>query len=399
MTSRVRPSETRRATDMAMDEGLLTGVGLQNPLHGGSSLNDAPPSSLADAPSKGSVVRNFLLMSLCFSLNHGTVTALISPRARARREPRNTSLGVLYFVYTFTAAFASHSVVALFGAKRTLVLGLAVYCCYAASYLVGGAYYAKCAERYAAAADVTREQANSTLGSYFSCCYLACEVLMKLCSSLLPLAVPGESTKILYVVYTAVACGSAFFMSFVADVDPPARDGAPVNFGKTALSALSLLTTDAKCACMIPMNFAFGFGASYLNGYFMSAAAAPSVGEDKIGYLSSVVVGSAALLALPLGALGKALGRQAPVTNFKATFADYFPHAKEAAFANVQLQSGVASTIGFFVNPRITPDQLGYVALTCSLAAVGAQFAAAKLHAKAAKEPGYGALRGDATMA
>ncbi|KAH8069141.1 hypothetical protein JL720_12048 [Aureococcus anophagefferens] len=140
------------------------------------------------------------------------------------------------------------------------------------------------------------------------------------------------------------------------------------------------------------MNFAFGFGASYLNGYFMSAVVAPSVGEDKIGYLSSVVVGSAALLALPLGALGKALGRQAPVvalgaccfgtrsriwrraaalgswpalvplavvfgcgrstweTNFKATFADYFPHAKEAAFANVQLQSGVASTIGFFVN-------------------------------------------------
>ena len=473
MTSRVRPSETRRATDMAMDEGLLTGVGLQNPLHGGSSLNDAPPSSLADAPSKGSVVRNFLLMSLCFSLNHGTVTALISlAGSELGASLGNTSLGVLYFVYTFTAAFASHSVVALFGAKRTLVLGLAVYCCYVASYLVAyfveaaarpavlvgaalggaaagflwpaqGAYYAKCAERYAAAADVTREQANSTLGSYFSCCYLACEVLMKLCSSLLPLAVPGESTKILYVVYTAVACGSAFFMSFVADVDPPARDGAPVNFGKTALSALSLLTTDAKCACMIPMNFAFGFGASYLNGYFMSAVVAPSVGKDKIGYLSSVVVGSAALLALPLGALGKALGRQAPVvalgaccfgtfavanlalapaalgswpalvplavvfgcgrstweTNFKATFADYFPHAKEAAFANVQLQSGVASTIGFFVNPRITPDQLGYVALTCSLAAVGAQFAAAKLHAKAAKEPGYGALRGDATMA
>ncbi|KAH8065090.1 hypothetical protein JL722_1993 [Aureococcus anophagefferens] len=444
MTSRVRPSETRRATDMAMDEGLLTGVGLQNPLHGGSSLNDAPPSSLADAPSKGSVVRNFLLMSLCFSLNHGTVTALISlAGSELGASLGNTSLGVLYFVYTFTAAFASHSVVALLGAKRTLVLGLAVYCCYVASYLVAyfveaaarpavlvgaalggaaagflwpaqGAYYAKCAERYAAAADVTREQANSTLGSYFSCCYLACEVLMKLCSSLLPLAVPGESTKILYVVYTAVACGSAFFMSFVAD-----------------------------CACMIPMNFAFGFGASYLNGYFMSAVVAPSVGEDKIGYLSSVVVGSAALLALPLGALGKALGRQAPVvalgaccfgtfavanlslapaalgswpalvplavvfgcgrstweTNFKATFADYFPHAKEAAFANVQLQSGVASTIGFFVNPRITPDQLGYVALTCSLAAVGAQFAAAKLHAKAAKEPGYGALRGDATMA
>ena len=127
MTSRVRPSETRRATDMAMDEGLLTGVGLQNPLHGGSSLNDAPPSSLADAPSKGSVVRNFLLMSLCFSLNHGTVTALISlAGSELGASLGNTSLGVLYFVYTFTAAFASHSVVALFGAKRNLRMIMAI---------------------------------------------------------------------------------------------------------------------------------------------------------------------------------------------------------------------------------------------------------------------------------
>ena len=453
-----------------MDEALLTGVSV-SPLYGGS-LNPGTVGSedLKSEASQGAVVRNFLVMSLCFSLNHGTVTALISlAGSELGAGLGNTSLGVLYFVYTLTAAFASHSVVAVFGAKRTLFLGLAVYCCYVASYLVAyyvesakrgavllgaalggaaagflwpaqGAYYAKCAELYASAADVTREQANSVLGSYFSSFYLACEVAMKLCSSLVPLAVPGkEATSMLYVVYTSVACASALGILCIEDVDDPDARRGPVNFGKTALSALALLTKDAKCACMIPMNFAFGFGASYLNGYFMSAVVAPGVGKDKIGYLSSIVVGSAACLALPLGALGKRIGAQAPVvavgaacfgafavanlalgparlghwaalvplavvfgcgrstweTNFKATFADYFPHAKEAAFANVQLQSGVASTVGFFVNPRITPDQLGYVALACSLAAVVSQFAAARIHARSAKDATGGYLPAD----
>ena len=75
-------------------------------------------------------------------------------------------------------------------------------------------------------------------------------------------------------------------------------------------------------------------------------------------------------------------GRSVWETNFKATFADYFPETKEAAFANVQLQSGVASTIGFFVNSRISPDQLGYVAVSCSAAAFVSQFLAKAAHAR-----------------
>ena len=221
--------------------------------------------------------------------------------------------------------------------------------------------------------------------------------------------------------YTAVACASAAAVLSVDEVD--AGGTRAVDVGKTAASALKLLATDPKCACMIPMNCAFGFGASYLNGYFMAEVVKPSVGADKIGYLSSIVVGSAALLALPYGRLGKAAG-QAPVvawgaccfgafgvanlvagkenlghwgalvplaiafgsgrsvweTNFKATFADYFPDAKEAAFANVQLQSGVASTVGFFVIPRISPAQLGAVAVFWSAAAFVFQFVAAYLY-------------------
>merc|ERR1711939_726316 len=47
------------------------------------------------------------------------------------------------------------------------------------------------------------------------------------------------------------------------------------------------------------------------------------------------------------------VGRSAGEGPFKGTFADYFPDDKEAAFANVQLQSGLASTIGFFCTPKL----------------------------------------------
>lgn len=417
-----------------------------------NSGEPGPPPHKA-AGTRARILRNFMVMALCFSLNHGTVTALIA-LAGSELGPSlgSSSLAVLYVVYTFTAAFLSHAVVAALGAKRAIFAGLATYCGYVVSYLIAyfvpavtrpaifigavcggaaagflwpaqGAYYAKSAEAYAAADEtfMSREQANSLFGSYFSTCYLACEVVMKLTSSLLPLAVGKDAaTKTLYVVYTAVAFGSA---AAVLGVDEVAADARPLSLGKTAASAFSLLIKDPKCACMIPMNFAFGFCAAYLNGYFFSSVVGPSVGKDKIGYMSSLVVGSAALVALPFGRVGKVLG-QAPIvafgglcfgafgvanlastpaalghwaallplaivfgcgrsiweTNFKATFADYFPKDVEAAFANVQLQSGVASTIGFFVIPRITPTALGWIAVVCAVLAVLFQFVAAALY-------------------
>ena len=51
--------------------------------------------------------RTFILMAACFSANHGTVTALI-PLASSEFGPEigALTLGVLYFVYTFSAMLA-----------------------------------------------------------------------------------------------------------------------------------------------------------------------------------------------------------------------------------------------------------------------------------------------------
>ena len=84
-------------------------------------------------------------------------------------------------------------------------------------------------------------------------------------------------------------------------------------------------------------------------------------------------------------------GRSVWETNFKASFADYFPDNKEAAFANVQLQSGFASTVGFFLNPHISPTALAWVAVLCAGTAIVSQLLAARIHKRrrGGASPGY----------
>merc|ERR1711871_61973 len=69
------------------------------------------------------------------------------------------------------------------------------------------------------------------------------------------------------------------------------------------------------------------------------------------------------------------LGRSAWEGPFKGTFADYFPDDKEAAFANVQLQSGLASTIGFFCPPKLLAMEDTAVPGSVMLAGIAVLFA------------------------
>ncbi|KAJ8603718.1 hypothetical protein CTAYLR_000211 [Chrysophaeum taylorii] len=402
-----------------------------------------PTSAVGTEKTGRELVANFTVMSLCFSLNHGTVTALIALASSSLGTALgNVSSGVLYLIYTLTAAFAAHAMTAKLGSKKTLVVGLGIYCFYVVSYLVAyaipesrwyavivgaafggvaagsiwpaqGVYFARTAELYAVRTDITREAATSQLGARFAATYLACEVTMKLLSSIVPSFVPN-GIEALFALFTVIAFASVAGVATIDNIDLP-ESKVSVDFGKNALSATRLLSTDAICACMVPMNFAFGFGAAFVNGYFNSEVVKPGVGEDAIGYISAIIVGTAASLSLVYGRLGKFLGYQTPIVlwgaicfalfslanlffaasalghwpflvvlaaifgsgrsvwegSFKATFADYFPDDSAAAFANVQLQSGIASTIGFFLTATsVNVTVIGYVALVSAALAL-----------------------------
>ena len=72
-------------------------------------------------------------------------------------------------------------------------------------------------------------------------------------------------------------------------------------------------------------------------------------------------------------------GRATWEGNFKSSVADDFHDATTAAFANVTVQSGLASTLGFLLNAHAPPHLVAIIVVACSVAAATAQAVAAKI--------------------
>lgn len=79
---------------------------------------------------------NWVLMSVAFSVNHATVTAMVSLASQNLQDLGNLQNALLYLFYTLTALFASKSIVGATGAKGGIILGLGMYICYVASFII-----------------------------------------------------------------------------------------------------------------------------------------------------------------------------------------------------------------------------------------------------------------------
>jgi len=143
-----------------------------------------------------------------------------------------------------------------------------------------------------------------------------------------------------------------------------------------------------------PLNFAFGFTASYVNWYLNNKVGSASVGDSNVGWLVAIIPGYAALAGVPYSYIGKCLGKWVMMllgcfsfltigivgycvpkqtlidgkwatlivlylvagngravfesTN-RAVIADFFPNTSAGAFAFLAVQSGLAGTLGFVV--------------------------------------------------
>eukprot|EP00619_Florenciella_sp_RCC1007_P005376 CAMPEP_0205907510 /NCGR_PEP_ID=MMETSP1325-20131115/2598_1 /ASSEMBLY_ACC=CAM_ASM_000708 /TAXON_ID=236786 /ORGANISM="Florenciella sp., Strain RCC1007" /LENGTH=468 /DNA_ID=CAMNT_0053273607 /DNA_START=55 /DNA_END=1461 /DNA_ORIENTATION=- len=424
---------------MSMSEKL-------NPRESGSAI----PQNLNEA---NKLLINFIVMTVCFSLNHASVTSCIA-LATSSGLPGNLgsySVAVLYACYVITAMLFSQVIIFYSSQKGALTGSLAVYALYVASYLVAalvesdsvkwiavlfgasiggigagvlwtaqGAYYSENARLYAQAKGVTKEEATGYFGSIFACFYLGFEVLLKIIGSLVGLHATGEAAKYaIYILYTAIAIGSTIGMTSVRNMkaeETAGGDGVTIekiDMTKKVLSALELLFTNAKCALMIPTNFAFGFAAAFITAYIQGSVVSPVYGDDhtddeisdsqsqhdsRVLLYSSIAVGVATAMSMPFFYLKKkagtplvmvigavcfvfvalmsflledgplrhilwlvyivyGCGRSIWESTTKAVFADFFPDTPQAAFANIVLQSGLASTIAFFVFPDMSPLQ------------------------------------------
>lgn len=259
-------------------------------------------------PTAGGILLNFVMMSLCFSLNHGCVTSCLA-LASAQLGPKlgGYSSGVLYAFYTLTALLLAPDVVRRLGSKGALDWGLFLYCAYVGSYAVAlvcpslrwpavlfgaalgglaagwnwtaqGDFFGRAAELYAYTLQVERETATAFLSGVFATLYLGLELGLKLVSSFV-LSRPGweRAPTALFVIYTCVALGASVGMLLVRPLReaqpppgaPPAARAAPraEPGSPKLLLALALMQRDPKILLLAPINTAFGFMASLMNFY------------------------------------------------------------------------------------------------------------------------------------
>ncbi len=257
-----------------------------------------------------------------------------------------------------------------------------------------GAYFVKVSEAYARSAGIEKTAATSYLGGIFAFFYLFEEVAMKLLSTLLTETL-NQTWLTVFAIYTAIAVLSAIGILFCHKFPiESTNDGKDLCYKLT--SAVRIWSVDPKMKYMVPLNAVFGFAAAFLGAYVTGQVVHFTGRDNYAGALTAIPAGVAALMSLVLGKVGQVtgkgpiliggalsfaamsaifvarpavdgwgwgalvtvyalmgIGRSTFESTLRATFADFFSKDTEGAFANIILQSGLASSVAFFVFPHL----------------------------------------------
>jgi MFS family permease len=255
-----------------------------------------------------------------------------------------------------------------------------------------GVYFSRAAEEHANQLGQPVTDSTAYLAGIFAFIYLAAEVGLRAMSSVL-LELGGFQWSSIFGIYSLVTVVSTALMGFVHNYADLPSVGQEVSAWYKLTAAWQLLRNDTKMKYMIGMNAVFGFTAAFLNSYVNGEVVRVVLHDDDskyIGLLTAWLSGVAAIMSLVFGRVTKTIGK-GPILIFgalcffavvlpflvvpnverwgwfplvvvyalhgtgratfegtlKATFADYFPYEKEGAFANIILQNGLSSAIGY----------------------------------------------------
>ena len=256
-----------------------------------------------------------------------------------------------------------------------------------------GTYFGLASQEYSSQLQISVTESNAKLAGYHAFLYLAEELVMRMLSSVL-LEFEIASWETIFGIYTVVAVGSTLAMPFIYDYRKPDADDDDSSAFRKATVAAELLRYDPKMKHMIGFNALFGFASAFLNSY-VNGQVLPVALDDPdskyVGILASTVSIVAAVASLLFGKLGSnernnsiililgslcfggvvlpflfqpdasrygwiailgvyclhGIGRATFEGAWRSTFADYFSYEKEGAFANIILQNGVASGVGY----------------------------------------------------
>lgn len=315
---------------------------------------------------------NFIVMTLCFSVNHGTITAVLGlatsllkaggetkeEKDRLRNLVANTSSGCLYVMYTLTALTFAAGLVQYTGCKKALNLSLFFYCFYVASFWIAstingneypewifaiticgsvlggmaagwlwtaqGAFFSRTAGWYARAKNIPVTEASSKLSGIFAMCYVGFEVILKLLSSTLYTAFNNSSVA-LFSIYTITAIVAAALSLFI--IEPPAvpaegeeeedkdKPKQKISLSRKFFLAMNLLASNRKMQCLVLLNCAFGVTGGVLNGFINGNVTKNIVGAENLGYFLSMTPAVATVLSVPYSTFANYFGK-APLMFF-----------------------------------------------------------------------------------
>jgi len=330
-----------------------------------------------DATQSSAIMRSFLTMCICFSLNHACVTTVLGLASSVLGETLSgNSSGTLYVFYTLTALCGATFVVGKLGTKGSLVAGCALYCFYVAIFIVihllgegapdsikypvalggsaiggiaagflwtaQGGYFAVACDLLVVAnnpagslteedLEAAKQAVSSQLASYFASIYLVGEVGLKLLATLVMSKVSDTAS---FMLFTAVALTSALGMTTISNF--PAVDinmlllGAQPKTPEATLKplessttdkltrALALLARSGKLWLLLPQNAAFGFTSAFLNQYVNAEVVKPFLGKSNVPLIGAVASFSAAVSSLGFNLVTQHAASKVPVMLFGA---------------------------------------------------------------------------------
>jgi len=388
-------------------------------------------------------LRNFILMSVLFSANHGCVVSCLGLASARLGSVGAWQSGILSLTYSASGILGATYIVKRYGPRNAMSLGMLCYCVYVGCFFVAtrigekvgtqtvaylgaaiggigagflwtaqGTFFSLASQDYAQKSQRPVEESTAKLAGIFAFLYLSEEVALKLLSfALLEFEIASWGT--IFFIYTIVAVLSTLAMPMIYDY-PKTDDNNNDNnnndnegdgdgdddhyhesvFYKVTV-ALHLLIRDPKMKYMIGLNAVFGFTSAFLNSYVNGQVLPVALNDPNskyVGVLGSLVPIVAAAMSLLFGRIGPIIGK-GPILilgalcfggvvlpfivqpdagqygwaaliviysfqgtgratfegTLRATFADYFSYEKEGAFANISLQNGIASGIGYIL--------------------------------------------------
>jgi len=262
-------------------------------------------TSSSSSPSyHGLPFRNFVVMSLLFSANHGTMASCQALATLQLGAIGAWQSAILYLFYVASATVCGGSyLVKKIGGRNGMTLGMFLYCIYVGCFGFGttfpqhetsaafvgavfggigagflwiaqGNYFVEAAKHHHHLVGGDIDKSMSFFAGMFAFLYLIFEVILRSLSSMLVVA--GFDWRAIFGVYTAIACVTTFGMMFVIDYPKEEQenddDGSISSsiysscYNKTT-AVLQLLRKDSKMKYMIGINATFGFAGAFLNSY------------------------------------------------------------------------------------------------------------------------------------